>query len=113
MVMKEIIKWLDAGVIYPISNSSWVSRMQYVPNNGGVTVVSNENNKLFPTRTVTGWRIYVVEDFLEIFMDDFFVSGDNFDKCLGNLAKHNQPFLFDKEYYNAFTELKEILVTGP
>ena len=25
-VKKEIIKWLDAGVIYPIADSSWVCR---------------------------------------------------------------------------------------
>ncbi|KAK8619634.1 hypothetical protein V6N13_135916 [Hibiscus sabdariffa] len=29
----------------------------------------------------------MVEDYLEVFMDDFSVSGDNFDSCLGNLAK--------------------------
>ncbi|KAL4273410.1 hypothetical protein GQ457_13G014730 [Hibiscus cannabinus] len=29
----------------------------------------------------------MVEDYLEVFMDDFSVSGDTFDTCLGNLAK--------------------------
>ena len=57
VVKKEIIKWLDAGIIYPISDSSWVSPVQCVPKNGGITVVANENNELIPTRTVTGWRI--------------------------------------------------------
>ena len=31
MVRKEVLKWLDAGVIYPISDSSWVSQVQVVP----------------------------------------------------------------------------------
>ena len=57
VVRKEVLKWLDAGVIYPISNSSWVSPMQVVPKKGGMTVVKNENNELILTRTVTGWRI--------------------------------------------------------
>ena len=57
VVKKEIIKWLDAGIIYPISDSSWVSPVQCVPNEGGITVVPNENNELIPTRTVTGWTI--------------------------------------------------------
>ncbi|KAK8995452.1 hypothetical protein V6N11_069883 [Hibiscus sabdariffa] len=57
VVMKEIIKWLDAGVIYPISDSSWVSPIQCVPTKGGITVVTNEENELLLTRTVTGWRI--------------------------------------------------------
>ncbi|KAK8504431.1 hypothetical protein V6N12_030528 [Hibiscus sabdariffa] len=57
VVMKEIIKWLDAGVIYPISDSSWVSPVQCVPKKGGITVVTNDENGLLQTRTVTGWRI--------------------------------------------------------
>ncbi|KAL4281095.1 hypothetical protein GQ457_03G019720 [Hibiscus cannabinus] len=57
LVMKEIIKWLDAGIIYPISDSSWVSPVQCVPKMGGMTVVTNEANELLPTRIVTGWRI--------------------------------------------------------
>ncbi|XP_070010324.1 uncharacterized protein [Nicotiana sylvestris] len=31
VVKKEIIKWLDAGVVYPISDSLWVSPVQCVP----------------------------------------------------------------------------------
>ncbi|KAK8684264.1 hypothetical protein V6N13_040294 [Hibiscus sabdariffa] len=57
VVRKEIIKWLDAGVIYPISDSSWVSHVQCVPKKGGITVVTNDENELLPIRTVTGWRI--------------------------------------------------------
>ena len=45
VVKKEIIKWLDAGIIYPISDSSWVSPMQCVPKKGGITVVTNEKNE--------------------------------------------------------------------
>ncbi|KAL4284741.1 hypothetical protein GQ457_16G018120 [Hibiscus cannabinus] len=57
VVRKEILKWLDAGIIYPISNSEWVSPVQCVPKKGGMTVISNEKNELIPTRTVTGWRV--------------------------------------------------------
>jgi len=55
MVKKEVIKLLDAGIIYPISDSSWVSPVQVVPKKGGVTIVANEKNELIPTRTVTRW----------------------------------------------------------
>ena len=51
---KEIIKLLDAGVIYPISDSNWVSPVHVVPKKGGITVVKNDKNELIPTRTVTG-----------------------------------------------------------
>ncbi|PIN26668.1 DNA-directed DNA polymerase [Handroanthus impetiginosus] len=57
VVKKEIIKWMDAGIIYPISDSSWVSPVQCVPKKGGITVVPNMHNELIPTRTVTGWRV--------------------------------------------------------
>ncbi|XP_070014064.1 uncharacterized protein [Nicotiana sylvestris] len=35
VVKKEVIKWLDAGVVYPISDSSWTLPVQYVLNKGG------------------------------------------------------------------------------
>ena len=59
VVKKEIIKWLDAGIIYPISDSSWVSPVQCVPKKGGMTVITNQNNELVPTRTVTRWRVCI------------------------------------------------------
>ncbi|XP_057418149.1 uncharacterized protein LOC130712328 [Lotus japonicus] len=59
VVRKEIIKLLDAGVIYPISDSEWVSPVQVVPKKGGITVVANENNELIPTRQVTKWRVCI------------------------------------------------------
>ena len=59
LVRKEVLKWLDARVIYPIFDSSWVSPVQVVPKKEGTTVVVNEKNKLLPTRTVTEWRICI------------------------------------------------------
>ena len=59
VVRAEVIKLLDAGVIYPISDSAWVSPIHCVPKKGGITVVENENNELIPTRTVTGWRVCI------------------------------------------------------
>ena len=47
VVKKEIINWLDAGVIYPIADSSWVCPVQCLPKKGGMTVVPNENMNLF------------------------------------------------------------------
>ena len=55
VVKKEVIKLMDAGLIYPISDSSWVSPVQVVPKKGGMTVVPNEKNELIPMRTVIGW----------------------------------------------------------
>ncbi|XP_074270854.1 uncharacterized protein LOC141594760 [Silene latifolia] len=57
VVRKEVLKLLDAGIIYPISDSRWVSPVHVVPKKGGMTVVRNDKNELIPTRTVTGWRM--------------------------------------------------------
>nr|GFA09789.1 reverse transcriptase domain-containing protein [Tanacetum cinerariifolium] len=57
VIKNEVIKLLDAGMIYPISDSSWVSPIHCVPKMGGITVVVNENNELIPMRLVTGWRV--------------------------------------------------------
>ena len=47
VVKKEIIKWLDAEVIYPIAYSSWVCPVQCVPKKEGMTVVPNKKMNLF------------------------------------------------------------------
>ncbi|XP_070056731.1 uncharacterized protein [Nicotiana tomentosiformis] len=44
VVKKEVIKWLDAGIIFPISDCNWDRPVQCVPKKGGPTVVQNENN---------------------------------------------------------------------
>ncbi|CAN6679400.1 unnamed protein product [Malus baccata var. baccata] len=59
VVKKEIIKLLDCGVIYPISDSRWVSPVQCVPKKSGVTVVTNAENELVPQRIQTGWRLCI------------------------------------------------------
>ncbi|GJT45793.1 uncharacterized mitochondrial protein-like protein, partial [Tanacetum coccineum] len=55
VIKKEVEKLLDAGLIYPISDSPWVSPVHCVPKKGGMTVVTNEENELVPTRLVTGF----------------------------------------------------------
>ncbi|CAN6544902.1 unnamed protein product [Malus baccata var. baccata] len=59
VVKKEIIKLLDCGVIYPISDSRWVSPVQCVPKKSGVTVVANAENELVPQPIQTGWRVCI------------------------------------------------------
>ncbi|GJV77232.1 reverse transcriptase domain-containing protein [Tanacetum coccineum] len=59
VIKQEVIKLLDVGLIYPISDSPWVSPVHCVPKKGGITVVKNEENELIPTRLVTGWRVCI------------------------------------------------------
>nr|GFA48511.1 reverse transcriptase domain-containing protein [Tanacetum cinerariifolium] len=111
VIKKEVKKLLDAGLIYPIFDSPWVSPVHYVPKKGGFTVVENEENKLIPTRLVTGWRVCIdyqklneatrkdhfplpfMDQMLErlagneyyCFLDGF--SGNSFKNCLSRLDK--------------------------
>jgi hypothetical protein len=57
LVRNEVLKLLDAGIIYPIAGSRWVSPVHCVPKKGGITVVPNENNELIPQRVVVGYRM--------------------------------------------------------
>ncbi|CAA7036425.1 unnamed protein product [Microthlaspi erraticum] len=59
VVKKEILKLLDAGIIYPISDSTWVSPVHCVPKKGGITVIKNEKNELIPSRTIVGHRMCI------------------------------------------------------
>ena len=59
VVRKEVLKWLNAGFIYVISNNPWVSPVHVVPKKGGFTMIKNERNELIPTRTMTGWRVCI------------------------------------------------------
>ncbi|CAN6707366.1 unnamed protein product [Malus baccata var. baccata] len=98
VVKKEIIKLLDCGVIYPISDSRWVSPVQCVPKKSGVTVVANAENELVPQRIQTGWRVCIdyrklntttrKDHFPLPFIDQMLESvfGDSFDSCLHNLS---------------------------
>ncbi|GJR40295.1 reverse transcriptase domain-containing protein [Tanacetum coccineum] len=65
VIKKEVLKLLDAGMIYPISDSPWVSPVHCVPKKGGITVVANEENELILTRLVTGWRVCI--DYRKVF----------------------------------------------
>nr|GEU65995.1 DNA-directed DNA polymerase [Tanacetum cinerariifolium] len=59
VIKKEVSKLLDARMIYPISDSPWVSPIHCVPKKGGITVVENKNNELILTWLVTGWRVCI------------------------------------------------------
>ncbi|GJS82590.1 reverse transcriptase domain-containing protein [Tanacetum coccineum] len=87
VLKKKVIKLLDAGYIYLIFNSPWVSPVHYVPKKGGMTVVENEDNELIPTRCMIAIFHDMIEETMEVFMDDFSVFGDSFSSCLSHLDK--------------------------
>jgi hypothetical protein len=59
VVRAEVIKLLDAGIIYPIFDSKWVSPIHVVPKKAGITVIKNKDNELVPTCVQSGWRVCI------------------------------------------------------
>ncbi|CAA7045439.1 unnamed protein product [Microthlaspi erraticum] len=57
VVKKEILKLLDAGIIYSNSDSTWISLVHCVPKKGGIIVIKNDKEELIPTRTIVGHRM--------------------------------------------------------
>ncbi|CAN6557481.1 unnamed protein product [Malus baccata var. baccata] len=103
VVKKEIIKLLDCGVIYPISDSPWVSPIQCVPKKSGVTVVQNAENELVPTRIQTDWRVCI--DYRKL---NATTRKDHFplpflDQMLERLAGH--PFYCFLDGYSGYNQI--------
>jgi hypothetical protein len=89
VVKKEVLKLLKAGVIYPVSNSQWVSPVQVVSKKVGMTVIGNKKNELIPQWTATGWQMCI--DYQKLNKatrkDHFLLSF--IDEMLKRLANHS------------------------
>ena len=57
----EILKLLQNGIIYLISNSQWVSSAHTVPKNSCFSVIENENKELVQTRLPAKIRVLTTE----------------------------------------------------
>ena len=95
VVRKEVLKWLNAGFIYAISDSPLVNLVHVVPKKGGFTVIRNEKNELIPTRTVIGWRVCM--DYMKL---NTTIRKDHYplpfiDQMLDRLARHSHYCFLD------------------
>ena len=109
VVKKEIVKLLDAGIIYPISDSEWVSPIQCVPKKSGMTVIENEEGELISKRVVDGWRVCIdyrklnnatrKDHFPLPFIDQMLerIAGHSFYCFLDGYSGYNQIFIFPED----------------
>ncbi|GKC65423.1 reverse transcriptase domain-containing protein [Tanacetum coccineum] len=95
VIKKEVEKLLDAELIYPISDSPWVSPIHCVPKKGGFTIVENDENELIPTRLVMGWRVCIdYRKLNEVTRKDYFPL-PFMDQMLERLAGNDYYFFLD------------------
>ncbi|GJZ87043.1 putative nucleotidyltransferase, ribonuclease H [Tanacetum coccineum] len=64
MLLLQVLEKRKGAIAWKMSDikgidSSWVSPIHVVPKKGGMIVVLNDNNKLIPFRTVTGWQVCI------------------------------------------------------
>ena len=97
VIRKEVLKWLNAGFIYTISNSSWVSPVHVVPKKGGFTTIRKEENDLIPKITVTGWMVCIDYKKLNTATRKDYFPLPFIDQMLDRLAGHPH-FCFLDEY---------------
>ncbi|GJZ43901.1 reverse transcriptase domain-containing protein [Tanacetum coccineum] len=106
VIKKEVVKLLDAGLIYPISDSPWVSPVHCVPKKGDPQD-QEKTTFTYPYGTFAYRRMPfglcnapgtflrcmmaifhdMIEETMEVFMDDFSVFRDSFSSCLSHLDK--------------------------
>nr|GEU97832.1 reverse transcriptase domain-containing protein [Tanacetum cinerariifolium]GEV20835.1 reverse transcriptase domain-containing protein [Tanacetum cinerariifolium] len=82
VIKQEVLKLFDAGLIYPISDSPWVSPVHCVPKKDGFTVVENKENELILTCLVTGWHVCI----------DYHQEKTTFTCPYGTFAYRRMPF---------------------
>jgi len=99
VVRKKVLKWLDHGIIYPLSDREWVIPVQVVLKKAGITVIRNDKNKLVPTRVPSGWRVCIYHRKLNAATrkDHFFLPF--LDQMLERLAEHSF-YCFLDGYFN-------------
>ncbi|XP_061340117.1 uncharacterized protein LOC133286682 [Gastrolobium bilobum] len=132
VVKKEVTKMLQAGIIYPISDSQWVSPVQVVPKKSGVTVAANQKNELIPTRAQNSWTVFI--DYQKLnqatrkdhyplpllircwsgwILSAFHSRFQQIALPLSNLLQKDTDFEFGDKCKSAFDQLKRCLTITP
>ena len=103
VIKKEILKLLVAWIIYPISDSSWVSPIQCVLKKGGMTIVENDKGELIPTRLVSGWRVCIDYRKLNKAIRKYHFPLPFIDQMLERISRH--AFYYFLDGYSGYNQI--------
>ena len=103
VVRKEILKLLEAGIIYPVADSDWVSPVHCVPKKGGITVVPNDKDELIPQRIITCYRMVIDFRKLNKATKKYHYPLPFIDQMLERLSKHTHFCFLDG--YSGFSQI--------
>ncbi|XP_071922620.1 uncharacterized protein [Coffea arabica] len=92
VVKNEILKLLDVGIIFAISDSQWVSPVQVVPKKAGIMVEPNREGELVPVRKPTRWCQYIDYNKLNIAIASEDQEKITFTCPFGTFAYRKMPF---------------------
>ncbi|CAM8902851.1 unnamed protein product [Rhodiola kirilowii] len=103
IVQKEIQKLLDVDVIYPISDSQWVSPVHVVPKKSGITVEEDAKGNMVTTRVKNNWRMCI--DYRKL---NAVTRKDHFprpfiDQMLDRLA--GKPYFFFLDGFSGYNQI--------
>ncbi|RVW78206.1 Retrovirus-related Pol polyprotein from transposon 17.6 [Vitis vinifera] len=104
VVRGEILKLLQAGIIYPISDSLWVSPTQVVPKKFGITVIQNEKGEEVSTRLTSGWRVCIDYRRLNSVTRKDYFPLPFMDQVLERISGH--PFYYFLDGYSGYFQIE-------
>ena len=100
MVRAKVLKLLQTGIIYPISNRLWVSPTQVVPKKSGITVVQNDKGEDVSTRLTIGWRACIDYRRLNVVTRKDHFPLPFIDQVLERVSRH--PFYYFLDGYSGY-----------
>ena len=104
VVQAEVLKLLQAGIIYPISDSLWVSPTQVVPKKSGITVVQNDKGEDVSTRLTTSWRVCINYRKLNAVTKNDHFPLSFIDQVLESVSRH--PFYCFLDGYSGYFQIE-------
>ena len=104
VVWAEVLKLLQAGIIYAISDSPWVSPTQLVPKKSGITVVQNEKGEEVATPLTLGWRVCIDYRKLNVVTRKDHFPLPFIDKVLERVSSH--PFYCFLDGYSGYFQIE-------